>query len=89
MAPANKTQREGLSVDGQILEAWGEGWNVGAIIILLLIVFSNYKRRNTLHKLILLEVGSEYIVYFGDPPSHGFVISWFLPWLMELSSLHL
>lgn len=48
--------RSNLTVDGQILEAWGEGWNVGALVILLLIVFCNYRRRNTLHKLILLEV---------------------------------
>lgn len=48
--------RDNLPKDGQILEAWGEGWNVGALVILLLIVFCNYKRRTILHKLILLEV---------------------------------
>lgn len=48
--------RESLTEDGLILEAWGEGWNVGALIILLLIVICNYRNRIVLHKLILLEV---------------------------------
>lgn len=48
--------RSHLGENGQILEAWAEGWNVGALTILVLIVFCNYRRRNTLHKLILVEV---------------------------------
>ncbi|KAF3011467.1 hypothetical protein E8E14_005030 [Neopestalotiopsis sp. 37M] len=78
MAPANQTQRDGLSIDGQILEAWGEGWNVGAIIILLLIVFSNYKRRNSLHKLILLELVlamAHGTFIFAPDPVYGWYLS--------------
>lgn len=89
MAPANQTQRDGLSIDGQILEAWGEGWNVGAIIILLLIAFSNYKRRNSLHKLILLEVGPTTLSVSLELLIHGFPFSWSSLWLMEHLFLHL
>ena len=38
------------------VEAWAEGFNVGALVILILIVFCNIKRGVWLHKLILLEV---------------------------------
>ena len=48
--------RASLSVEGDILEAWAEGFNVGALIILILIVLCNIKRGVWLHKLILLEV---------------------------------
>jgi len=48
--------RSGLSVDGGYLEAWAQGYNVGALIILMLIVFCNYRSGIWLHKLILLEV---------------------------------
>ena len=39
-----------------IVEAWAEGFNFGAIIILILLLFCNMKRHVLLHKLILLEV---------------------------------
>jgi len=45
-----------LSIDENDVEAWAEGFNVGALIILILIVFCNIKRGVWLHKLILLEV---------------------------------
>jgi hypothetical protein len=48
--------RSGLSVDGGYLEAWAQGYNVGSLIILVLIVFCNYRSGIWLHKLILLEV---------------------------------
>jgi hypothetical protein len=54
--------RAGLTIDGSILEAWAEGYNVGSLIILILIVFCNYRGGVMLHKLILLEV-------FFYPPS--------------------
>ena len=39
-----------------IIEAWSEGFHVGSLIILILIVICNYRRGVLLHKLILLEV---------------------------------
>ena len=39
-----------------ILEAWAQGYNVGSLIVLILIVFCNYRSGIWLHKLILLEV---------------------------------
>lgn len=57
--PSEQTKppsRSGLTVDGGYLEAWAQGYNVGSLIILLLIVFCNYRSGIWLHKLILLEV---------------------------------
>ncbi|MCJ1376982.1 hypothetical protein MMC17_000072 [Xylographa soralifera] len=48
--------RGSLSLNGDILEAWAEGFHVGALIILILIVFCNIRRGVWLHKLILLEL---------------------------------
>lgn len=48
--------RAHLTLDGVILEAWGEGFNVGALIMLILLVFCNYRSGTILHKLIALEV---------------------------------
>jgi hypothetical protein len=48
--------RESLSEEGGFLEAWAQGYNVGSLIILILIVFCNYRSGIWLHKLILLEV---------------------------------
>lgn len=42
----------------QIVEAWGQGFNVGALVIIILIVLCNYRKNVLLHKLILLEVRS-------------------------------
>lgn len=39
-----------------IIEAWAQGFNFGALIILVLFVLCNYRRGILLHKLILLEV---------------------------------
>ncbi|KAF1977641.1 hypothetical protein BU23DRAFT_440627, partial [Bimuria novae-zelandiae CBS 107.79] len=45
-----------LSTEGGFLEAWAQGYNVGSLIILILIVFCNYRSGILLHKLILLEL---------------------------------
>lgn len=48
--------RESMTTEGGFLEAWAQGYNVGSLIILILIVFCNYRSGMWLHKLILLEV---------------------------------
>jgi hypothetical protein len=48
--------RHSLSTEGGFLEAWAQGYNVGSLVILILIVFCNYRSGIWLHKLILLEV---------------------------------
>lgn len=48
--------RVSLTIEGGFLEAWAQGYNVGSLIILILIVFCNYRSGIWLHKLILLEV---------------------------------
>ena len=54
-----------------ILEAWGQGLTFGALIILLLIVACNYRRKVLLHKLILLEMFLALFhatfIFFNDP----------------------
>jgi uncharacterized YccA/Bax inhibitor family protein len=40
-----------------ILDAWSEGYMVGALIIMSCITIANMRRGVLLHKLILLEVG--------------------------------
>ncbi|OAL53936.1 hypothetical protein IQ07DRAFT_463769, partial [Pyrenochaeta sp. DS3sAY3a] len=45
-----------LTTEGGFLEAWAQGYNVGSLIILILIVFCNYRSGIWLHKLILLEL---------------------------------
>lgn len=47
--------RASLSTEGGFLEAWAQGYNVGSLVILILIVFCNYRSGIWLHKLILLE----------------------------------
>ena len=48
--------KSSLAQNGIILEAWGQGFNVGALVILILLVCCNIKRGVLLHKLILIEV---------------------------------
>ena len=57
--PSEETReptRDSLTKEGGFLEAWAQGYNVGSLIILILIVFCNYRSGIWLHKLILLEV---------------------------------
>ena len=41
---------------GVTIEAWSQGWMVGALIIMACITVVNMRRKILLHKLILLEV---------------------------------
>jgi hypothetical protein len=54
--PATTPTKASLSVDDVTLEAWGQGYNVGSLVVLVLLVLCNYRRHVLLHKLILLEV---------------------------------
>ena len=53
---ASNGTKASLDQSDMILEAWGEGFNLGALIIILLILFCNYRVGVLLHKLIFLEV---------------------------------
>jgi hypothetical protein len=48
--------RAAMSTEDVIVEGWAEGFQVGALVILILLVVCNYRRHVLLHKLILLEV---------------------------------
>lgn len=78
--PSTRTSpptRSGLTEEGGFLEAWAQGYNVGSLIILLLIVFCNYRSGIWLHKLILLELvlalGHGTFIFVEDP-----VYGWYL-----------
>jgi hypothetical protein len=42
--------------DGLVLEAWGQGLMVGALVVMSAITVANMRKRVLLHKLILAEV---------------------------------
>ncbi|KNG44804.1 hypothetical protein DDE82_001493 [Stemphylium lycopersici] len=70
--------RASMSIEGGFLEAWAQGYNVGSLIILILIVFCNYRSGIWLHKLILLELllaiwHGTFI--FVDDPHYGWYLS--------------
>ena len=53
--PESTPGRATMGLQGDIEEGWAEGYQVGAMVILLLIVLCNYKPGFLLHKLILIE----------------------------------
>ncbi|KAF2678303.1 hypothetical protein K458DRAFT_317310 [Lentithecium fluviatile CBS 122367] len=79
--PATGTEeptRENLSKEGGFLEAWAQGYNVGSLIILILIVFCNYRSGIWLHKLILLELILALFhgtFIFASDPNYGWYLS--------------
>jgi hypothetical protein len=48
--------RHDNTTEGYIVESWGQGFMLGALLIMCLITFVNMRRKVWLHKLILLEV---------------------------------
>ncbi|EOA91790.1 hypothetical protein ACJQWK_03318 [Exserohilum turcicum] len=70
--------RSSMTLEGGFLEAWAQGYNVGSLIILILIVFCNYRSGIWLHKLILLElllaIGHGTFI-FVDDPHYGWYLS--------------
>ncbi|KAH7350466.1 hypothetical protein BKA66DRAFT_516344 [Pyrenochaeta sp. MPI-SDFR-AT-0127] len=70
--------RASLTTEGGFLEAWAQGYNVGSLIILILIVFCNYRSGTWLHKLILLELVLALwhgTFIFVDDPAYGLYLS--------------
>lgn len=53
---AGTPTKSSMTVNADIVEAWAEGFQLGALIILMLICICNLRRNVVLHKLILLEV---------------------------------
>jgi hypothetical protein len=56
MGPLNQDIRKPEGSNGLILEAWSQGFMVGALLIMAAITVSNMRRGVLLHKLILIEV---------------------------------
>jgi F420-0:gamma-glutamyl ligase-like protein len=48
--------RKDNTVEAYIVEAWGQGFMLGALLIMSSITIVNMRRKVLLHKLILLEV---------------------------------
>ncbi|KAF2830649.1 hypothetical protein CC86DRAFT_378912 [Ophiobolus disseminans] len=70
--------RDSLTTEGGFLEAWAQGYNVGSLVILILIVFCNYRSGIWLHKLILLELVLAIwhgTFIFADDPVYGWYLS--------------
>ncbi|KAF7507089.1 hypothetical protein GJ744_010902 [Endocarpon pusillum] len=70
--------------DGLVLEAWAQGFMVGALIIMSCITLANMRRGVLLHKLILIEL------IFGV--WHGFFIFFHSPiynWWLSVSAIFL
>ncbi|KAF2264671.1 hypothetical protein CC78DRAFT_463189 [Lojkania enalia] len=79
--PSTRTDpptRSSLTLEGGFLEAWAQGYNVGSLIILILIVFCNYRPGILLHKLILLELVLALwhgTFIFAQDPAYGWYLS--------------
>lgn len=52
--------------NGLVLEAWAQGFMVGALIIMSCITLANMRRSVLLHKLILIEVASHLCTFDAD-----------------------
>ncbi|ORY13040.1 hypothetical protein BCR34DRAFT_600163 [Clohesyomyces aquaticus] len=77
-SPTEVPTRSSLTLESGLLEAWAEGYNVGSIIILILIVFCNYRSGILLHKLILLELVLALwhgTFIFAQDPVYGWYLS--------------
>ena len=48
--------RKDITLDGLVVEAWGQGCVVGSLLIMACTTVANMRRGILLHKLILLEV---------------------------------
>lgn len=77
MAPTQPSP-ESSTREQIIVEAWAQGLNVGAIVILILLVLCNYRHKALLHKLILSELllalGHGFFAFFQEP-EFGWVLS--------------
>ncbi|KAL2131849.1 hypothetical protein VTI74DRAFT_4537 [Chaetomium olivicolor] len=79
MADTATAEQEKPSVPGKLtLEAWSQGFMVGALIIMCGITLANMRRGVLLHKLILIElslaVPNGFFIFF-DPPVWGWFLS--------------
>jgi hypothetical protein len=54
----NGSWRKDIGPNALILEAWGEGCMLGALMIMICLTIANMRKGVLLHKLILLEVSS-------------------------------
>lgn len=90
--PTDEVQGRGGADESVIVEGWAQGFNVGALVFILLIVLCNYRRHNTLHKLILLEVRPAPVARLAPPSRDGRadpfpgLDSWFSPCHTDSSS---
>ncbi|OAL45415.1 hypothetical protein IQ07DRAFT_591724 [Pyrenochaeta sp. DS3sAY3a] len=73
------------------LEAWSQGFMVGALIIMCGITLANMRKGNLLHKLILIElvlaIPNGFFIFF-DPPVYGWFLSSTVIFLITSWTLH-
>lgn len=85
--PSTRTEpptRQSMTTEGGFLESWAQGYNVGSLVILILIVFCNYRSGILLHKLILFEVCSTSDLRKGLPANLQSIIYLFSQLVLAL-----
>ncbi|KAH7136984.1 hypothetical protein B0J13DRAFT_677744 [Dactylonectria estremocensis] len=92
MAPLNaSTESKPTDVAAITLESWSQGFMMGALVIMIGMTLANMRRRNLLHKLILLElflVLPNCVFIFFNPPVWGWYLSSTATLLITSWSLH-
>ncbi|OJJ29583.1 hypothetical protein ASPWEDRAFT_55553 [Aspergillus wentii DTO 134E9] len=78
MATSFPRSKRPTDPDGLVIEAWGQGFMVGALIIMLAITLANMKRHVLLHKLIVVELllaVCHGTFIFLHPPAYSWYLS--------------
>lgn len=57
--------RDSDNIESFIVEGWGEGFLLGALLIMSVITIANMRRGVLLHKLILMEVRVQFRITMG------------------------
>ncbi|KAH6692736.1 hypothetical protein F5X68DRAFT_149253 [Plectosphaerella plurivora] len=88
---ASEEQLKPTAINRVTLEAWSQGFMVGALIIMIGITLANMRKHVLLHKLILIElilaVPNGFFIFF-DPPVYGWFLSTTVIFLLMSWTLH-
>ncbi|KAI9803286.1 MAG: hypothetical protein M1825_002077 [Sarcosagium campestre] len=84
----NPHGRNATNLDGNILEAWSQGFLVGGIMVLIMMTVANMRQHVLLHKLILIELimalGHGTFIFSADPVyGCGTAIFLYLSWWLH------
>lgn len=86
-SPGNVCVEAEFTVHGLVTEAWGQGFMVGALVVLIFFTVANMRSRVWLHKLILIEVSATHKTIWRRDKSIIIVLfSWQWHYFMARSS---